>query len=152
MESSPQHEHSKAVVTCDIVRTLGRERENRWGIAGTYFLDQVVVHMDICKENCSRCFQVCLLTFNYCVAQGSAHAEPNHLMILRDCINICRTAEEFLINGSRYHPLTCGVCARICSDCATSCLMFEGDDVLAECAAVCTRCSDSCTAMAHQGL
>ena len=106
--------------------------------------------MDTCKENCEKCYETCLLTFNYCVAQGGAHIDPNHLMVLRDCIEICRTAEAFLITGSRYHALTCAVCERICKDCAESCLNIQGDNVMEECASVCMQCSESCATMAKK--
>ena len=106
--------------------------------------------MDQCKENCHQCFEVCSLTLNYCVAKGGNHVDPAHVSLLMDCIEICRVSEVFLMNGSKYHVLTCGACTRICDDCATSCLSFDDPDgVMAECAAVCTKCAESCAEMSN---
>lgn len=105
---------------------------------------------DECIQNCLECHRVCLETVTYCLKLGNAHAEPQHIGLLLDCAEICRTSADFMIRGSELHQLTCGVCAEVCGRCATDCEQTGADDAhLKACAEVCRRCAESCRQMAQ---
>lgn len=104
--------------------------------------------MDECIRNCTECHRICLETVVYCLKLGGAHAEPEHIRLLLDCADICRTSADFMIRGSDMHALTCGTCAEVCERCAADCEQMGVDDAhLKQCAEVCRRCAESCRQM-----
>ena len=103
--------------------------------------------MEECIDNCSRCHDVCLLTVTHCLQRGGEHAAGEHVRLLLDCAEICRTSADFMLRGSEFHYRTCAVCADVCTRCAEVCEQMGDASKLAECAAVCRRCAESCRAM-----
>jgi hypothetical protein len=103
--------------------------------------------LDACIEACLQCHVVCTMTAQYCLTQGGEHAEVGHVGLLLDCAEICQTSANFMIRGSPYHALTCGVCAEVCRECASACRAFGDDENMAHCAEVCEECADSCERM-----
>ena len=100
-------------------------------------------------DNCLHCYNICEETINHCLRMGGRHADPEHLILLRDCAEICRTTAGFLLRGSEFHAQNCGVCTVICSQCAEACEhTAEGDQTMQLCADICRQCADSCAALA----
>ena len=107
--------------------------------------------MDACIEACLQCHVVCTMTAQYCLTQGGAHAEVSNVGLLLDCAEICQTSANFMMRGSPYHTLTCGVCAEICRECAAACRNFADDENMAHCAEVCEECAAACEEMVAMG-
>ena len=107
--------------------------------------------MDACIDNCQSCYEVCLETIAHCLEKGGEHASPNHIKLLQDCVQICQTSADFMIRGSDYHALTCGVCADVCEACADECekMSQEAGDLMTRCAEECRRCAESCREMSQ---
>lgn len=103
-----------------------------------------------CIQDCLECYSTCLETVNYCLQQGGKHATPEHINILMDCAEICRTSANFMLRGSSFHAYTCDVCAEICIVCADECAPFSADEQMQACADICRRCADSCEAMVEE--
>jgi hypothetical protein len=104
--------------------------------------------MEKCIHNCEECHDVCIQTMTYCLQMGGKHAEPSHIRLLADCIQICHMSADFMLRGSEFHPRTCGVCAEICEQCAADCERIDRNDTqMAACAEVCRRCAESCRQM-----
>jgi hypothetical protein len=58
--------------------------------------------LEQCIDNCQQCHEVCLRTVNYCLQKGGRHAEPAHIRLMLDCIEICETSansESFPCSG-----------------------------------------------------
>ncbi|MHB0859393.1 MAG: four-helix bundle copper-binding protein [Anaerolineae bacterium] len=102
--------------------------------------------MEECIRNCTDCHSICLETISYCLQMSGEHAEPAHIRVLMDCAEICQTSANFMLRESTFHGLTCGVCAQVCEQCATSCARFD-DAQLTACAEMCQRCAASCHTM-----
>lgn len=106
--------------------------------------------MQECIQNCQECHSICIETAQHCLHMGGKHAEAVHVRLLLDCAQICQTSADFMLGGSAYHSLTCGVCADVCSACAEDCERIGQDDaMMKKCAEVCRRCAASCRQMAH---
>ena len=103
--------------------------------------------MQMCIEICQECHATCLETVMHCLAMGGPHATPEHIGLMLDCVDICRTSADFMLRGSPRHTLTCSACAEVCEACAVDCDRFE-DDFMKECVMVCRRCAASCREMA----
>jgi len=58
---------------------------------------------------------------NHCLEVGGKHLEPTHFRLMINCAEICQTSANFMLSGSPYHKLTCGICAQVCEACAQSC-------------------------------
>lgn len=104
--------------------------------------------MQACLDNCTECHQVCLETIQHCLEKGGAHADPEHIKLLSDCVAICQTSANFLTRQSGRHGSICAVCAQICDACAEDCEKFGEDEMMKQCAEVCRRCAQSCRQMA----
>lgn len=106
--------------------------------------------MQQCIENCLSCHAICLEMVSHCLKQGGPHAEANHIRMLLDCAEICQTSANFMINGSPFHSDTCGLCAKICTECAEECSRpeFAGDKHMQTCVEMCRRCAATCQEMA----
>lgn len=107
--------------------------------------------MQQCIEDCLNCHALCTMTAQYCLAEGGEHAEVSRVGVLLDCAEACQTSANFMLRGSPYHELTCGVCAEICRACERACRAIEDDEQLEHCADVCRACAESCEAMAEMG-
>jgi hypothetical protein len=103
-----------------------------------------------CIALCHECHDVCLHTLQHCLEKGGRHAEPSHIRLLLDCVQICHTSEDFMLRGSDLHAATCGACGEVCTRCAEDCERLADDAVMKRCAEVCRRCAESCLHMAGQ--
>ncbi|WP_213454829.1 four-helix bundle copper-binding protein [Rhizomonospora bruguierae] len=95
-----------------------------------------------------ECSRICEETLPYCLQQGGRHVEPEHIKLLMDCADICRTAAAFMQRVSRYHTEVCRLCAMICQACADDCAQFSGDEQMMRCSEACRQCAASCGQMA----
>ncbi len=96
-----------------------------------------------------QCVDHCRATlFDHCLPTGGAHVAPEHVERMMDCIEICRTAIDFMTRGSAQHGLVCGTCAEICLACADSCEQLD-DAIMSRCADICRRCAEGCIGMAE---
>jgi hypothetical protein len=99
-----------------------------------------------CRDACLSCQTSCIETAIHGLAKGQPH--PRDLIrLLWDCSEICATSASFMSRGSRFHPLTCRVCATLCTACAEACRGSD-DPILARCAAACEDCARLCNEMA----
>jgi hypothetical protein len=101
-----------------------------------------------CIQDCLDCYRECLGTATtYCLDQGGDHDEPQHIRLMLDCAEMCRTCADFMIRESASHQAACGLCADLCERCADSCDAID-DEHLRRCAERCRRCAASCREMA----
>lgn len=110
---------------------------------------QLSSEMQRCIQLCTECSNTCQQTVAYCLQLGGQHAEINHIRLLLDCAELCRTCDDMMLRGSPSAAQVCGVCATVCQQCAESCeRVGSGDARLKACADLCRRCADSCRQMA----
>lgn len=103
--------------------------------------------LQMCIDQCTNCHDICLRdATTHCLEMGGEHVRPEHLKLMFDCADICRTAADFMLRGSPRHAQICGVCAEICEACAEDCERV-GD--MQECVEACRACAESCRTMAH---
>ncbi|WP_220452067.1 four-helix bundle copper-binding protein [Meiothermus luteus] len=106
--------------------------------------------MQACIEACGECHDVCLTTVQHCLQHGGQHVEPAHMTIMMDCVQICETAKDFMLRGSRLHAQVCRACAEVCEACAQSCEAIDDPDgAMRACADACRRCAQECRRMAQ---
>jgi hypothetical protein len=106
------------------------------------------MNMQECLQNCQDCHAICTETAQQALQKGERHGS-DHIRLLLDCAQICQTSADFMLRGSPLHPLTCGVCAEICTTCAETCeRMGASDSMMQKCAEMCRRCAESCRQMA----
>ena len=102
--------------------------------------------MQECITACEQCHRICLqMAMMHCLSMGGKHVEAEHFRLMTNCAEICQTAANFMLSGSKYHQHVCATCAEICTACAKSCEAVGGMDV---CVTACTRCAESCREMA----
>lgn len=101
--------------------------------------------MDQCIKNCLDCFRVCEETLARSFFEGS-HNNSSHLILLKLCADICQTSAKFMMMKSKFHTDTCGVCSKVCSECADSCEAL-GDESMKDCIVSCRKCAESCNEM-----
>jgi hypothetical protein len=105
--------------------------------------------MQECIRNCEDCHMSCMRTVQHCLTMGGAHADPNHIGMMLDCADICRTSADFMLRNSPNHSKICRVCGEICMKCADDCERIAGrDSMMLECAKMCRQCAESCRNMA----
>ncbi|MFT3782994.1 MAG: four-helix bundle copper-binding protein [Nibricoccus sp.] len=99
-----------------------------------------------CIEACSECHAMCEhMVYQHCLSMGGKHVGQEHLRLMADCAQICRTSADFMLRGSPRHMLTCRICAEICEACAEECERIgEMDD----CVEACRECAEACREMA----
>lgn len=107
-------------------------------------LEKIRPEVRECIDRCTECHRVCEETITYCLEQGGKHADPDHIRLLRDCVQICMTSADFMLRNSDQCHLTCAACAEICDRCADDCERFGSDEKMRYCAEVCRRCAESC--------
>lgn len=101
-----------------------------------------------CIGACSGCHNLCLDTVAHCLDLGGPHASREHVGLLLDCADLCRTTADVMLRGSARHALVCAVCADVCQQCADECERLGGDDqLMRQCADLCRRCAASCREM-----
>lgn len=100
-----------------------------------------------CIDECQSCHQVCVETLAHCLTMGGEHTKAEHIRLLIECAQICKTSVYFMLRRSPEHGDVCRTCADVCEECAQSCEEMEGDEVK-RCADQCRRCAKSCREMA----
>jgi hypothetical protein len=104
-----------------------------------------------CIEMSSTCHNTCVEGMIYSAGKGCSqearYAAPDHLRLMTDCADICRTCADIVMRGAEYASLVCGPCADICDKCAASCEQFN-DPKLRDCAKICRQCAEVCRQMA----
>jgi hypothetical protein len=102
--------------------------------------------MQECIAACEQCHRTCLqMAMTHCLAMGGKHVEAKHFQLMMNCAEICQTAADFMLSGSKFHQRVCALCAEICEACAKSCKEVGGMD---DCVNACNRCAESCRKMA----
>jgi hypothetical protein len=95
-----------------------------------------------CIDDCERCHRICLrMAMTFCLEQGGEHVEPPHLRAMLACADVCRMTADSMLAAFTLHEELCGLCARVCRDCAESCERV-GD--MPECVDACRQCAMSC--------
>ena|SRR5688572_4361025 len=110
--------------------------------------DRLTPEMADCIDRCNACHEACLEVIDYSLRKGGRQAEPDHIELLEDCSEICRTAADFLVRGSPRHALTCSIAAEVSEECAIGCEAWPDDPILSQCARICRDCAESCRGMA----
>jgi hypothetical protein len=102
-----------------------------------------------CIGHCSGCHNLCMDTVAHCLDLGGKHASREHVGLLLDCADLCRTSADLMLRGSPFHGQVCAVCADVCQRCAEECERLAGDDeLMRHCAELCRRCAAACREMA----
>jgi hypothetical protein len=110
---------------------------------------EMSAELDACIRACLDCYRSCQQTAAvHCLEMGGRHVEPDHMRLMLDCAEICRTSAALMLNQSRFHERLCGVCAEVCRACADSC---RGIGDMDDCVQACERCAESCERMAGVG-
>ena len=98
-----------------------------------------------CITACVACQAICLQTVFYCLKIGGARASADHVRMLLDCAEMCRSTVHFMFAGSAFQSRVCALCSEVCKRCEASCrAMGEAQDL--RCAEAC-HC---CALMLHQ--
>lgn len=100
-----------------------------------------------CIEACVSCYQTCVRTKMHCIEKGGDHAEKNHLALLSICAEACKLSTHAMLIESEFQGKICGICADICTRCATDCETFRDDEIMQTCADVCRQCASACREM-----
>lgn len=96
-------------------------------------------------DACSNCYKSCVVTMQHCFSLGGEHASHKHINMLKDCAEISKLTETFLLHNSSYSKDIAQLCATICEGCAKECLEMAGDDSqMKSCAEFCTECAELC--------
>ncbi len=103
-----------------------------------------------CIQACLDCHSLCSNTVTYCLQQGGAHAEVDHITLMLDCAEISQTCANFMLRKSALHMRTCKICAEVCNMCAMDCQRFADDERMQACADACRQCSAHCREMAME--
>ena len=108
----------------------------------------MTAEMEQCIQNCQDCHRVCLETIAHCLQMGGPHADPGHIKLMQDCVQICQTSADFMTRMSPHHPHVCRECSEICAECAKDCQSMGDDPMMKSCAEACRTCAESCRKMA----
>jgi len=103
---------------------------------------------DQCAKLCQECHDTCLRTIQHCLTKGGPHADPAHIRLMMDCVEMCQTSANFMQRRSPLHGRTCAVCSEICEACARDCERLGEDGEMKICADACRRCAHECRQMA----
>lgn len=107
-------------------------------------------NMEEAIANSLECFRVTTLCLEHCLLLGGKYAEPDHIMLLKECAEICQVSTSFMVENSDFTHDVCGICARICDLCGDSCYdLAEHDPIITACMSACKNCAESCRNMEH---
>ena len=93
--------------------------------------------LDRCVTECNECHAATLKALRHSLEQGGSYAEPRHLRLLEDTIEVCAVTVDFVLRHSTSTAFGASVCAQVCHQCADSCARWENDPLLQACAAAC---------------
>jgi len=100
---------------------------------------------EIAKGNTKHCADVCQKTLDYCVKKGGKHAEASVTNSLKDCIQACKSAFDFLNRGSAgLQGKSCALAVQACNECAKTMDAFSGDNTMLACANECRKTVGNC--------
>lgn len=103
--------------------------------------------MQRCIDSCLMCYRTCMqMAMNDCLEEGGDHLQPEHFRFMMNCAEMCKTAADFMLSGSRLHTSVCATCAEVCDACAQSCDVISG---MQDCARICRECAESCRRMSR---
>jgi hypothetical protein len=97
-----------------------------------------------CADLCHACHRACVDAMMYSLGRGGAFADPDHIRLLADCIQLTAATADFLLRESPIAGAVCGVCAEACDACATECETYNDERPLSLCARLCRRCAAAC--------
>lgn len=107
-------------------------------------------NMEECIESCLKCYQSCLSCIPHCLTQGGKHSEADHITLMMECAELCRTSASIMQLKGEFAYELCKVCAQVCDACADSCSSIDPEDsMMQRCAQMCNRCAESCRSMSH---
>jgi hypothetical protein len=102
--------------------------------------------MQECIDACNDCHAICLnMATTFCLNAGGQHAEEDHIRLMLNCAEICRTTADIMITNSPLHGAACAACAEFCEACAERCEQVGNMD---ECVQACRQCAENCEDMA----
>lgn len=97
-----------------------------------------------CKTECLTCKKICEKTLKHCTEVAGEHAQPDHLNIMKDCIEACGHAAAFTGKKGSVEEYTwndtCKKCIDACQKCADMCDSMIDDKVMQRCARECKMC------------
>jgi hypothetical protein len=93
--------------------------------------------LERCVTECNDCHAASLKALRYSIEQGGSFAEPRHLRLLEDTIEVCSVQVDFVLRHSISTAFGASVCAQVCHQCADSCARWDTDPILQACAAAC---------------
>lgn len=99
--------------------------------------DTLIQTLMQCEIHCRICTQ-------YYVDTEDNHTHVPMLRLSIECADFCNVAKKFLIMNSPYSVRAAEVCAVICNDFATTCLVFSQQHQYRQCAIVCQEAAELC--------
>lgn len=109
--------------------------------------DRMAALMELCVQNCSDCYKMCVFTAVYCLQTGGLHAEEQHIKLLLDCADICHLAVNLMLRNSGYLKDLCYLCEAACRKCGEDCKRFENNEQMQACLDVCLETAGTCREM-----
>jgi hypothetical protein len=97
--------------------------------------------LQACIVDCLECYSVCRQEAMNRLQAGGRHTDADHVRLMQDCAEVCRTTADLMLGGSTFCAAMCMLCADVCEACARSCEEIGGLD---GCATVCRGCAQSC--------
>lgn len=105
--------------------------------------------MDAAIKICLECHATCEHTIQHCLEKGAMHAAAAHIVVMRDCAQLCITCADFMARSSSLHAGVCALCAEACEACIESCQSVNDDAHMQACIDACNACAESCRAMSQ---
>ncbi len=103
--------------------------------------------MQMCMDECMACNRMCMQTMTYCMMMGGQYMEGPVMSMMQDCVLMCRTCADFMMNGSAMCAKVCAMCAEMCMRCAMECEKFMDDAQMMACAKALRECAMACEKM-----
>lgn len=104
----------------------------------------VQMNKDTHLDDIANCYLSCNEMLRHCLEMKGEHSNPDHLLLLVDCADICQVLLNFNYINSNAAKRVAELCAQICERCAASCAEFKEDPEMEECSAICKKCAQSC--------
>jgi len=110
-------------------------------------VNSTVQQYQTCIDACNKCMQACEECLTSCLKEPDVQARIHCINLLRDCIDVCALAAQFMARNSAYAKQICNLCATICDACGAECAKFQ-DTHCKQCAEECRKCAQECRNMA----
>lgn len=106
-------------------------------------------NLDKCIQSCLACYEECTKCVSHCLAQGGAHAEQKHILLMLECAEMCSSSSSLMLLKGQFSIEHCQLCAQVCDACEASCRGIDADDeMMQKCADTCSECAEACRSMA----